>query len=178
MVSLQNWQISLLAEGKDLNINLLMVEIFNQCREEEIELDGWLEGRLQTDLHHSGGGVENFRGLNLLLPGHLLGPFGQVILPVVVILDEQDSEWPECDAAEESDGVEDEAEVALQDGHQSAALSHLLDDLGALRYQSLVVAGGEELVDEERPRDEDEEESVAELGLGVHAVGVAVETDV
>ena len=60
MVSLQNWQISLLAQGKDLNINLLMVEIFYEGGEEEIELDGWLEGRLQTDLHNSGGGVENF----------------------------------------------------------------------------------------------------------------------
>ena len=74
--------------------------------------------------------------------------------------------------------MKDEAEIAAEDGPEAAALRHLLNDLGALSHQGLVVAGGEELVDEERPRHEDEEERVAKLGLGVHAVGVTVETDV
>ena len=43
LVSLQNWQITLFAQGEEGNINLLMIEIFNQSREEEVELDGWLE---------------------------------------------------------------------------------------------------------------------------------------
>ena len=154
-----------------------MVEIFNQCREEEIELDGWLEGRLQTDLHHSGGGVENFRGLNLLLPCHLLGPLSQVVLPVVVIFDEEDGEGPESDAAEECDGVKDEPEIALEDGLDPTTLGHLFDDLGSLNHKSFVMPRGEELVDEEGPGDQDEEEGVAKLWLRVHAMRVAVQTD-
>ena len=39
------------------------------------------------------------------------------------------------------------------------------------------MSGGEELVDEERPRNQDEEESVAKLGLRIHSHRVTVETN-
>ena len=114
LVSLQNWQITLFAQGEEGNINLLMIEIFNQRWEEKIELNGRLERGLQADLHHPGRGVENLRRLNLLLSGHFLGPLGQVVFPIVVVLDEEDGEGPEGDAAEESDGVKDQSEGSRQ----------------------------------------------------------------
>ena len=60
----------------------------------------------------------------------------------------------------------------------AGALGHLLDDGGALGHQVVVMLGGEELVDEEGPGHEDEEEGVAELGVAIHAVREAVEADV
>ena len=59
--------------------------------------------------------------------------------------------------------MEDEPQVALQHGLQPATLGHFLDDLRSLGHEGFVVPRGEELVDEEGPGDQDEEEGVAKL---------------
>ena len=83
-----------------------------------------------------GRGVKHLARLQLLLPGHPLGALRKVILAVVIIpvegdieyehgwswmlqcclLDEEDSEGPEHDTAEEGDCVQDQTKVALQLG--------------------------------------------------------------
>ncbi len=128
-------------------------------------LYGGLEGGLEADLD-PGGGEEHLRRLDLLLPLGLGLPLGQVVLAVVVVLDEEDGDGPEEEAADEGHGVEDGAEVGAAEGGGALAATHLSDDLAALGHQLGVLPRGEELVDEEGPRDQDEEEGVAELLLG------------
>ena len=64
-----------------------------------------------------------------------------LIVLLAAVLDEEHREGPEHDTAEEGDGVEDEAEVALEHLDNPRALGHLLHDVGSLRHQVVVVLG-------------------------------------
>ena len=154
------------------------MEIQHQAREEKIKLNGGLERRLKADLHHSGGRVKNLGSLQLLLPRNLLCSFGEVILAVVIIFDEEDSEWPKCDATEESDGVYNEFDVAVEHGFDTPALRHLVDNLGSFGNQGVVMTRGEKFVNKEGPGDEDEKESIAELGMRIHSIGETGEANI
>ena len=168
LVRLDDGNVAGLADGEDCEDEGLAAHALQEGGKQQVQLDCRLEGRLQADLHDPRRRVQDLGRFYLLFSGHLFGPLGQVELSVVVVLDEQDGDGPEKDAARQGDGVKDELQVADDERLEPVALGHLLKDLPALGHQGLVVPGGEELVDEERPRDEDEEESVAKLGLGVH----------
>ena len=178
LVCLEDGQVSFLAKSEYLDVNFVMVKIFNKCWEEEIQLNCWLKWRLQTDFHYSCGRIKNFWRFNFLLSRNFLCPFSEIIFSIIVIFDEENCKGPQSDTTEERQGVKDEAEVTSEYRLDPGAPWHFLDDLGALHHQGLVVTRREKLVYEEGPWHKDEEEGVAKLGLRVHTHGVAVEADV
>ena len=74
--------------------------------------------------------------------------------------------------------MEDEFEVALDQIENSRTAGHVLNYVGTLGDEGIVVLGGEELVDEEGPGDQYEEEGVAELCMTVHCHRKALQLNV
>ena len=178
LVGLEDGQLSLHAHLDQPDLNLVLGHVVNETWQEEVELDRGLEGGLEADLHDAGRRVEHLARLKLLLSSHPLWPLGKVVLAVVVVLDEEHRKRPKHDTAEEGDGVEDELEVALDQVENSRTAGHVLHYVRTLRDEGIVVLGGEELVDEEGPGDEDEEEGVAKLCMTVHGHRKAIQRDV
>ena len=178
LVGLEDGQLALHAHLDQPDLNLVLGHVVNETWQEEIELNSGLEGGLQADLHHPGRRVQHLARLQLLLSSDPLWTLRKVVLAIVVVLYEEHRERPKHDTAEEGDGVEDELEVALDQVEHSWTAGHILNYVGSLGDEGIVVLGGEELIDEEGPGDEDEEEGVAELCMTVHCHREALQLDV
>ena len=142
LVRLEDRQLPLHAHLDQPDLDLVLRHVVDQAWQQEVELDSRLKGGLETHLHDSGGGVEHLKSrivdfdrifrvdhlacLKLLLPCHPLWSLGKVVLAIVVVLDEEHREGPEHDAAEESDGVENESEVAFDQADHPGTTGHVL----------------------------------------------------
>ena len=73
--------------------------------------------------------------------------------------------------------MENELKVTFEHWLYSCTSGHFFNYLRSLGHQVFIQSWGEEFINEERPRDKDEKQSITKLWLWVHAHGVTIEAD-